>query len=680
MATTDIEKGVSSEALQPEKLHKRRRRHSSRFKVARRVKKRLRKFKWRVILIALLAGILIAIAGSGVLVVDSLSKVQSSQESLNRLLDSLNTKPANEWTYTDFERLQAAITELLSSLDSAEQRAFLVRPFARFNEDLAGVMEMLDAAQELGTATNAMLTGLQPTLFYLTEGQQDEAIAVQGSSGERAVELLTLGRGSFASANQHLVAAHDILNSLDSGGFSADLLLVEQDLVAYYDQLVEINQILLESPELLSVALGLNDTQSYLVLAQNSDEIRPSGGYISTYGWMTVRNARVVDYDYSPTTETSPNPPPALMASELDIPSWWIQYSQPIYAAWDASWYADFPSTAKMAAWYYDNGNNPQSPVDGVIAIDIVGFEYLVEALGSVVVPEYNEVVTAEDFRDVIYRIRAEGEGSLPHKQFLVALYKQIINDWQKAPADKKDDLLGAQLRALREKHIMLYFTDESLNNAVEILNWAGRVDTGVDNDYLLVADANVGANKSGRSIHRQITYDVEIKVDGTLSSRVTVSYDYSASVAELDPAVRPEHYRDIDYYNTLQVITPVGSTLTDSSDVSRIVHTISQPDNTTFVTLTKIPYDSAERLQFSYSTPVLVETFGSYRRYRLHIQKQPGIINDLVSVQVRLPVNTKIIDTSIEPSASFTLEQPILEFRTDLSRDQWIEIIFQEG
>ncbi|MBI5928553.1 MAG: DUF4012 domain-containing protein [Chloroflexi bacterium] len=679
MATTDIEKSVSAETLQPEKLHKRRRRRSSQFKITRRVQKRLRKFRWRVIVITFVVVVLVAIAGSAVLVVDSLSRVQTSQTSLNRLLDSLNTKPANEWTYTDFERLQGAITELLNSLESAEQRAFLARPFARFNDDLAGVMDMLDAAQELGTATNAMLTGLQPTLFYLTEGQQDDSLAVQGSSGERAVELLTLGRGSFATANQHLTSADNILNSLNSGGFSADLLLVEQDLLAYYDQLLEINQILLESPELLSVALGLNDTQSYLVLAQNSDEIRPSGGYISTYGWMTVRNARVVNYDYSPTTETSPNPPPASMASELDIPSWWIQYGQPIYEAWDASWYADFPATAKMAAWYYDNGNNPQSPVDGVIAIDMVGFEYLVEALGSVVVPEYNEVVTAEDFRDVIYRIRAEGEGSLPHKQFLVALYKQIINDWQKAPAEKKDDLLGAQLRALREKHIMLYFGDESLNNAVEILNWAGQVDAGTENDYLLVADANVGANKSGRSIHRQITYDVEIKSDGTLNSRVTIAYDYSAAVAELDPAVRPEHYRDIDYYNTLQVITPAGSTLVDSSDMLNIVHTVNQLENTTFVTLTKIPYDTAERLQFSYSTPALVEIFGSYRRYRLHIQKQPGIVNDLVSVQVRLPVAAKIIDTSIEPSASFTLEQPILEFRTDLSRDQWIEIIFQE-
>lgn len=666
-----------SEALVPEK-QRRRRKHRS--KLRRRIEKRLRSFKWRVVLIVVLVALAVLIVGSGVLITDSLNRVQSSQTSLDRLLTSLNERPANEWTYTDFERLQSAINDLLNGLQSAEQRTFFLRPFAGLNDNLAGVFDLLDAAQALSDATQAMLTGLQPTLFYLTEGQANESISVQASSGERTVELLTLGRGSFISAGEQLQIADEHLDALNSGNLSADLLLIEEDLVAYYDQLLEINQILIDSPEWLSVALGLEETQTYLVLAQNSDEIRPSGGYISTYGWMSVRNARVVDYDYSPTTATSPNPPPASMASELEIPDWWIRYNQPIYAAWDASWYVDFPTTAEMAAWYYDNGNNPQSPVDGVIAIDIVGFEYLLEALGSVTVPEYNEVVTVENFRTVIYRVRAEGEGDTPHKVFLATLYQQIMADWQKVPAERKADVLGAQLRALREKHIILYFTDDRLNTAVAALDWAGVVEPAVENDYLLVADANVGGNKSGRSIRRQLTYDVEIRSDGTLSSRLTVAYDYAAVVAEQDPAVHPEHYRDIDYFNTLQVFTPAGSILTDAADVPGEVQTLNQPAHTEFVTLVEIPYDSAERLQFSYTTPVLVESFGAYRRYRLHIQKQPGVINDPVNIQIRLPAGAEVIDTSIEASASFTLEQPILEFRTDLTRDQWIEVIFQQA
>ena len=181
-------------------------------------------------------------------------------------------------------------------------------------------------------------------------------------------------------------------------------------------------------------ALGLDQERSYLILAENSDELRPSGGYISTYGWLTVRNGRVINYNYSPTTDKSPNPPPASMADTFPVPDWWIRYGEPIYAAWDGSWYVDFPSTADMAMWYYNNGNNPNSPVDGVISIDINGFEKLLGGLGSVPVDGYNDVVTQDNFRELVYGIRASRRdypGPSPHKEFLAALYRSIFKKWQ---------------------------------------------------------------------------------------------------------------------------------------------------------------------------------------------------------------------------------------------------------
>src|SRR5690606_12279684 len=132
---------------------------------------------------------------------------------------------------------------------------------------------------------------------------------------------------------------------------------------------------------------------------------RPSGGYLSTYGWMVMRNGRIVDYDYSATTTTSPNPPASTAELPFEIPDWWLQFRQPVYAAWDGSWSADFHSTAERAIWYYNAGNNPHAPVTGAIAIDIDGFEMILEALGPVSVPDYRVTVSTNDFRNVIYDI-----------------------------------------------------------------------------------------------------------------------------------------------------------------------------------------------------------------------------------------------------------------------------------
>jgi len=392
---------------------------------------------------------------------------------------------------------------------------------------------------------------------------------------------------------------------------------------------------------------------------------------------MTVRNGRLVDYGYNPTTSTSPNPPPARLASEVQVPTWWIQYAQPIYAAWDSSWYVDFPSTARMAAWYYDNGDNPHSPVDGVIGIDMVGFEYLLKGLGQVVVPEYNEAVTVDNFREVIYRIRAEGQGELEHKRFLAALYGEILSAWQSADQQTGIEVRGALLRALQEKHIMIYFTDNSLNRAIDVLGWSGKQNPGTANDYLQVVDANLG-NKANRSVIRQVTYDVEIMADGTLRSRTAIAYDYSARVAEKDPAVRPEH-GSVNYNSILQVFVPANSVLTGTNNLRFEPTVVTSGTHTDLVARVGVEYNQSERFQFSYTTPALVERLGPYRRYKLVLQKQPGTLSELANVQITLPASARTIHTSPKPAASYSLEQPILEFRLDLTTDREIEIIYTQ-
>jgi hypothetical protein len=354
-----------------------------------------------------------------------------------------------------------------------------------------------------------------------------------------------------------------------------------------------------------------------------------------------------------------------------------LSYDEPRYAAFDGSWYADFPSTAQMALSYYNNGNNDRAPLDATIAIDITGFEYILGALGSVVVPEFNEVVTIDNFRDVVYKIRADGDGA--HKRFLAALYKQIFADWQTASSDPQTNakVLGALLQALQEKHIMLYFGDEKLNQAINLLGWAGTQSSTTDHDYLMVADANLG-NKSNHSIIRQLTYDVTIQPDGTLSSRTGINYDYSARLAESDPAVNAPTNGPLNYSDLMQVFVPLGSTLLSTDNLPEKTQTVTNETNSEFVRHMFLEYDASERFQFSYTTKPLIEAFGPYKRYRLLLQKQAGTPGDTVSVQVTLPSNAKLITASPEPDASYTLDSLILEYQLTLTNDKWIEVIYK--
>ncbi|MCC7206106.1 MAG: DUF4012 domain-containing protein [Anaerolineae bacterium] len=668
--------GSGARAGEPARSHPRRRRKRGPLK---RLWRRVRRVvKWQIVAVALIILITVPTVVTIAILSDTVARVQESLGSLERVTGQLGRQSLANLTLDDYARLQFGVRDLARSLSGARQQVSLLRPFAGMNADLRAGIKALSAAELVAGAANDILEGLQPTVFTLVGGASQQTVGSQLTAGGNIVERLQLGRGNFLNANNRLAQAQALIDDIDLTGVSPALLLNLNKLEQYYADIRNLNDILVDADQLIARAFGLdNNGQNYLILSQNSDELRPSGGYLSTYGWLRVRQGRIVDFGYSPTTTLSPNPPPTSLVSELDIPAWWIQYANPIYTAWDGSWYADFPSTARMAAWYFDNGNNPRSPVDGVMAIDIVGFEYILRGLGSVTVPGYNEVVTPEDFRDVVYRIRAEGEGDVPHKRFLAALYRQILEDWQRIDEERGDEMLNSVLQALREKHIMLYFTESRLNEIVRLLGWSGAQVNSPGHDYLMVADANMG-NKSNRSIIREITYDVELQTDGTTRSRATIAYEYSSRLAEGDPAVRPEHYAQIDYFNTMQVYVPLGSTLTRASNFEGEVHTDVVNELTTFVSLIKVPFDTLDRFQLTYNTPPIVQQIGSYRRYALLVQKQPGMLDERVNVTVTLPAGVTVVSTSPSPVASYNLGSQILEFRLTLDTDQWVEIIYE--
>jgi hypothetical protein len=234
-------------------------------------------------------------------------------------------------------------------------------------------------------------------------------------------------------------------------------------------------------------------------------------------------------------------------------------------------------------------------------------------------------------------------------------------------------------LRALQEKHMMLYFSDENLNRAVNLLGWNGAQVPATDHDYLMVADANMSGNKSNRSILRSLTYDVDIQPDDSVKGRMTLDYDYSATTAQNDPGFNPPFNGPADYTNLVQIYTPTGTTLTEENSLATAPTAVNNSANTEFVTRLFIPFDSTQRFQFFYQTKPIVQALGSYKHYSLLVQKQPGTGSDSLNIQIMLPEKASVISTSPTASASYDLDRPIIEFRSDLTVDRWFEIIYQE-
>ena len=131
----------------------------------------------------------------------------------------------------------------------------------------------------------------------------------RGITAQRSVELLQAARQSFVLADSQLTVARQKLDEISIDEISEQQLLDVEELSDFQETIKTYNDLALLSPALLTQLLGLDEVQTYLVLAQNNDELRPSGGYISTWGYIRVEDGDIDDYQYFPTTIETPDPP-----------------------------------------------------------------------------------------------------------------------------------------------------------------------------------------------------------------------------------------------------------------------------------------------------------------------------------------------------------------------------------
>ena len=158
----ELESPTIPEMIKPQEQRRRRRRHSSRWSKLRR---RIRRINYRLLLVVVISVAAVAAMGILVLVFNARSQVEDAWTNLNRILTRINNTPGTELTLADFERLQASVNELDQRLGSARTQIGFLRPFRFLSADLSLSLDALDAARRITQAARNMLNGMEPTLF-----------------------------------------------------------------------------------------------------------------------------------------------------------------------------------------------------------------------------------------------------------------------------------------------------------------------------------------------------------------------------------------------------------------------------------------------------------------------------------------------------------------------------------
>lgn len=560
-----------------------------------------------------------------------------------------------------------------------------------YGADLAALPDLLQMALDLTECGERLTAALQPLWTA-----QETLSSPEGKTLESALALLRDIHPQLTYTAEVLARVQQTRAGIDTARLSPRLARWVTEL----DTLLPLLDRGVQGALILPELMGTTETRTYLLIMHNEDELRPAGGFLTGVARVTVSEGRIVQLYFENSAEVTdfkhpyPEPPTPLRdIMGLDL---WVFH--------DSNWSADFPTAARQAVAFYVQ-RYEDITIDGVLALDQQGFQYLLAVLQPLTIPDYPEPITGDN---AIAALRHSRDGIVNptpletwehrHKALLEAILQASIQKIQEQPQDVDFVEFGlALLRALDERHFFAYaLTDPNAAALLRQTKWDGRLFDG-PGDFLLAADANLGYNKVNPYIAQQLEYTVDLSNPGAPQADLTLIYQHNGpQVAERCYHFRKPHsdtYAQLMeqcYWDYVQLYAPGGSRLINASlnpVPGRMLLTgkgrtgeaevfPEEAGKAVFGTFFVLPSGQRAETRFVYSLPpqVIVEAEGR-QEYRLYIQKQGGKGAIPTTIHLRPPSGAKVAGSAPAPSAQTPNE---LRYETALETDFQLTLTFK--
>ncbi len=427
--------------------------------------------------------------------------------------------------------------------------------------------------------------------------------------------------------------------------------------------------------EMLPYVAGYPNQSNFLVVFQNSDELRPTGGFLGTYGVLEAKNGEIVNFDTHdiyhldmPVKDRLNIEPPEPIKKYM-VDKWYMR---------DANWSPDWPTSAQKIEWFYEQEYNLLSAKDkeeqfggkfqGIIGITPKFVTNLLDIIGPIHIEgeEYN----SENFHELLqYRVEQGfvqlGVSSWQRKEVIGDILKEIKIRLLDIPATRWGELLNVMDRSFYSKDVLFYLNDERLQDYVKFLNWSGEIIES-KGDYLMVVDANLGAYKTDSVVGKKIEYKLDQSHNGLISN-LNLNYAHQGGF----------DWRTTRYRSYTRVYVPKGSKLIKiEGDYQDDVEVGEEFNKTYFGFFISIEPGEIGNIHLKYSLPEnlnkLIEIEGKYDFY---IQKQPG--NKTGELLVDLSVINKVKSYKPVGFSVENIKNKRIIWKTDLKTDKIFNLDF---
>jgi len=443
--------------------------------------------------------------------------------------------------HTDFQQLQEKLDHSSIIQDVG---TFLPQYLPQIQTARAASQIGIDASN-IGQELVHTALILAPTLHGSLLTSSSKPLVTQGT-----LDLLSttiddvLPRLSDIQTQSHLLSLKALPISTQQRGEFVQLLQaipqVETDLAQVHDLLGSAGWI-----------LGVDQPRTFLVQTMDRAELRPTGGFTGQYGELQINSGRIAPFilkdislieyaDNSPTYGKLPPP---------QYRSWWP------FANWglrDSNLSADFPTSAQIAVSQYQQETRHQ--VDGVILFTPMLIEHVLNVIGPIQIPGYNETITAQNLENRLHYYQQDNAGIAKQvveqpgdtatslrKRFTTLLAHLLLDKVRSAPPDELLAIAREMLYDLKTRDLQVYFTNPQVEALLTRYGDASQLDRSTMHDGLYVVQANVSASKASQyvktTLHDTVTLDARGGATHVLQMRLIYT--------QLGPVYGYDTYRD---------------------------------------------------------------------------------------------------------------------------------------
>lgn len=420
--------------------------------------------------------------------------------------------------------------------------------------------------------------------------------------------------------------------------------------------------------QMIPALAGYPAQADYLVVLQNNDELRPTGGFLGTYGILKIKDGDILSFN---THDIYQLDMPARDKINIEPPQPIKKYLNKKWYLRDANWSPDWPAAARNINKFYQAESvlNPEaekiSQFNGVLAVTPKLITDFLKITGPIIVE--GQAYDQNNFQDLLeYRVEKGyillGVSFWQRKEVIGEIAKKLKIKIFDLPPNKWSEAVTAAINNLSEKNLLFYLTDSQLENIAAQNGWGGEIKN-YHSDYLMVVDANLAALKTDAVMSRSLNYKITEKINYGLFSKLTINYAHNG---------RPDWKTSV-YKSYTRVYAPLGSQLINVSGYqTEAVDTGNEAGKTWFGFYLTVEPGKINNITLEYKLPPSVMLNNNYG---LYAQKQPG--KELANFTVDLIFKNSIKSYS-PASLSMQKISPIrVKWEGDLSIDRSFEVKF---